>query len=93
MVIKNSDYALKLLREYQMVTGQQVIEARNAALDNGTDDIIGELYDLKNDPLELNNLYSQSEHFALREQMTRQLLVHVMVALAKFPRGMTTTHV
>ena len=43
MVIKNSDYALKLLREYQMVTGQQVIEARNAALDNGTDDIIGEL--------------------------------------------------
>lgn len=57
------------------------------------DDIIGELYDLKNDPLEVNNLYDRREYFTLREQMTRQLLVHVMVALAKFPRGMTTTHV
>lgn len=57
------------------------------------DDCIGELYDLREDPLELTNLYERPEYLDLREKMTRQLLMHLMICLAKFPRGMTTTKV
>jgi len=57
------------------------------------DDVIGELYCLKEDPLEINNLYEKPEYLALRESMTRQLLTHLMVNWSKFPRGMSTTKV
>ncbi len=57
------------------------------------DSVIGELYNLKEDPLEIDNLYEDPAHFALRERMTRQLLTHLMICWAKFPRGMSTTRV
>jgi len=57
------------------------------------DDAIGELYHLESDSLEIDNLYGQPEYLAQREKMTRQLLMHVMVCWAKFPRGVTTTKV
>ena len=57
------------------------------------DDTIGELYDLANDPLEIDNLYDRPDILKLREQMTRDLLMHIAVCWAKFPRGLSTTRV
>jgi len=51
------------------------------------DRIRGELYHLADDPLELNNLYGAEEHAAVREDLTRRVLMHVMCALGRFPRG------
>ena len=45
----------------------------------------GELYELRADPLEMHNLYDDPEHFALRGQMTRELLMHLAVAWTKYP--------
>lgn len=57
------------------------------------DDTIGELYDLNNDKLEINNLYNDPCYLELREKMTRDLLMHVAINYAKFPYGITTTKV
>lgn len=51
------------------------------------DQISGELYNLRRDPLELHNLYDDSRHVSVREDLTRQLLMHVMCSLGKFPSG------
>jgi arylsulfatase A-like enzyme len=45
----------------------------------------GELYNLDADPLELINLYDEPAHVARREQMTRELLMHLAVAWTKYP--------
>jgi arylsulfatase A-like enzyme len=49
--------------------------------------INGELYDLKTDPLELNNRYADPACATIRERMTAQVLMHVMGALGRFPGG------
>jgi len=54
-------------------------------------DTIGELYDLANDPLEIDNLYMHPDYLELRERMTRDLLMHIAVCWAKYPRGLSTT--
>lgn len=56
-------------------------------------DTVGELYCLAEDPLEIENLYGKPEYLPLREKMTRELLMHLMICWAKYPRGMTTTDV
>ena len=45
----------------------------------------GELYDLRSDPLEMHDLYGEPEHLVRREQMTRELLMHLAVAWTKCP--------
>ena len=42
-MIKDTEFAIKLLREYGMADAAQIIDARNAALESGSGDVIGEL--------------------------------------------------
>jgi len=49
----------------------------------------GELYDLANDPVELRNLYEDPASSAVREQMTRDLLMHLATCWARYPRKPT----
>jgi arylsulfatase A-like enzyme len=49
-------------------------------------DIRGELYHLQDDPYEWYNLYDDPQHLAVRERLTRNLLMHVACAWAKYPR-------
>ena len=59
-MIKDSEFVIKLLREYGMVDATQVYAARTAAMDSGSDDIVGEL--VKNgviDQEELVNMLAQ----------------------------------
>ncbi len=49
-------------------------------------DVQGELYDLRNDPHEWTNLYDDSQHLATRERLTRDMLMHLACAWAKYPR-------
>lgn len=46
----------------------------------------GELYHLESDPHEWNNLYNDSEFFAVRESMTRELLLHLALSNARYPK-------
>jgi arylsulfatase A-like enzyme len=46
----------------------------------------GELYDLQNDPHEWTNLYDDPERLAVRERLTRDLLMHLACAWARYPR-------
>jgi arylsulfatase A-like enzyme len=50
-----------------------------------TDQVKGNLFHLAEDPHEWHDLYHAPEHFTRREAMTRQLLMHLAVSLAKFP--------
>lgn len=45
----------------------------------------GELYDLRADPHEWTNLYDNPEHLAVREQLTRELLMYLACVWAKYP--------
>ena len=59
-MIKDTEFVIKLLREYGMADAGQILKARNDALDSGSDDVIGEL--IKNeivDPDELLNMLAQ----------------------------------
>jgi arylsulfatase A-like enzyme len=47
--------------------------------------IQGELYNLKQDPWEHRNLYDEAEYLAKREELTRELLIHLAVVWAKYP--------
>ncbi len=51
-----------------------------------TGQVKGQLYDLKKDPHEWRNLYSHPRYLAKREELTRQLLMHLAVAWAKYPQ-------
>ncbi len=42
-MIKDTEFAIKLLREYGMADAAQIVDARNAALESGSGDVIGEL--------------------------------------------------
>ena len=59
-MIKDTEFVIKLLREYGMADAGQILNARNAAMDSGSDDVIGEL--IKNgvvEPEELLNMLAQ----------------------------------
>ena len=45
----------------------------------------GELYDLRADPLELDNLYGDPNHLSVRERLTGELLIHLASAWAGHP--------
>jgi len=48
-------------------------------------DVRGELYDLRNDPHEWNNLYDAAAQASVREQMKTELLMHLACASEAFP--------
>ena len=45
----------------------------------------GELYDLKNDPMESNNLWNSPEHFAIRAQFAERLNHHLTAQIDESP--------
>jgi arylsulfatase len=45
----------------------------------------GELYDLRADPRELNNLYGDPDHLSVRERLTGELLMHLASVWARHP--------
>lgn len=49
------------------------------------DEARGELYDLRTDPHEYDNLYEDPGHLPVRERLTRELLMHLASAWAKHP--------
>lgn len=49
----------------------------------------GELYNLADDPVELHNLYENPALSSVREQMTRDLLMHLAACWARYPRKPT----
>ena len=49
------------------------------------DELSGELYNLTDDPLELNNLFSVPAFAEIRERMTAEMLMHLMCSLGKYP--------
>ena len=48
--------------------------------------ISGELYHLAVDPIETRNLYDDPQHHAVRQRLTAELLMHLAVQWAKYPR-------
>ena len=50
------------------------------------DEAKGELYDLRNDPDEFENLYENPAHFETRERLQNEVLMHLAGAWSKFPR-------
>lgn len=50
------------------------------------DQVKGELYDLGKDPQEWGNLYDMPDYAGIREELTRQLLMHLASVWAKYPR-------
>jgi hypothetical protein len=57
------------------------------------DHVGGELYDLQKDPHEWNNVYAADQYRPVRELLTRQLLMHLASAWARFPRQPTPTKI
>jgi arylsulfatase A-like enzyme len=53
------------------------------------DEVQGELYDLQKDPHEWDNLYDDPAHLATRERLTRDLLLHLACAWARYPMQAT----
>lgn len=51
-----------------------------------SDQLRGELFNLKDDPKEYRNLYNDPEHFARREAMTRELFYNFALNTCYFPR-------
>jgi arylsulfatase A-like enzyme len=49
------------------------------------DEVRGELYDLRADPHEYENLYDDPAHLPARERLHRELLMHLSSAWAKYP--------
>jgi arylsulfatase A-like enzyme len=50
------------------------------------DESRGELYDLRSDPAESDNLYEDPAHLETRERLQNELLMHLASAWSKFPR-------
>jgi arylsulfatase A-like enzyme len=59
-------------------------DARDAML--RIDESVGELYNLRDDPQEWRNLYEEPNLLPVREQLTRELLLHMACVLGRFPR-------
>lgn len=66
-------------------------EFRN--LEARLDEFQGELYQIREDPLECNNLYDDDECLVVREKLTRQLLLHMTIAWSRFPRPYSYTDI
>lgn len=66
-------------------------EFRN--LDARLDAFKGELYCLKDDPMECRNLYETAAHLPIREKLTRHLLLHMSIAWSRFPRPYSYTDI
>ena len=66
-MIKDQEFVLKLLREYNMADAEQIENARNAAMDAGSLDVVAEL--VKNKIFEIHfnihvrTLYSHIDFF------------------------------
>jgi len=45
----------------------------------------GELYNLKEDPLEYTNLYDDEQYLPVRDRLKTELLEHLMMSFARFP--------
>ena len=73
--------------EHKLILGlpKKCIQNGSARLEDVT---AGELYDLKTDPQEWHNLYTQPENRVVRDEMSRELLAHLnAVALKRPPIG------
>ncbi len=57
------------------------------------DELIGELYHLKEDPGEWRNLYDDERWTAIREQVTAELLMHLVVAWTRWPAAANTKQI
>jgi len=62
-------------------------------LDARLDEFNGELYSLKDDPQEFNNLYDDDTCLKTREKLTRHLLLHMTIAWSRFPRPYSYTDI
>ncbi|MCX7013869.1 MAG: sulfatase-like hydrolase/transferase [Candidatus Sumerlaeota bacterium] len=49
------------------------------------DQAVGELYNLKSDPYEWNNVYDDPRNRDVRERLTRELLLHLAIVWARYP--------
>ena len=48
-------------------------------------EVKGELYDLRADPREVENLYEKADHLSVRERLTGELLMHLASVWARHP--------
>jgi arylsulfatase A-like enzyme len=62
-------------------------------LDLKLNEVRGELYQIKQDPLEYTNLYDDKSCLEIREKLTRDLLVHLAIAWSRFPRPFSHTSI
>jgi arylsulfatase A-like enzyme len=62
-------------------------------LDSKLDEFKGELYSLEQDPKEIDNLYKHPDHLAIREKLTRHLLLHMTIAWSRYPRHYSYTDI
>jgi arylsulfatase A-like enzyme len=57
------------------------------------DQLNGELYNLIDDPLELNNRFADAACATIRESLTAQALMHVMSSLGRYPTEVARTKI
>jgi len=62
-------------------------------LDARLNEYRGELYHLKDDPLECHNRYDDPACLKVRDQLTRHLLLHMTIAASRFPRPYSYTDI
>lgn len=70
-------------RDWKLVT---YTPGTAAGATSRVDEARGELYDLRNDPDEFDNLYEDPAHLETRERLQNELLMHLAGAWSKFPR-------
>ena len=88
------DEASQMAPTYMWRTKEwKLILSMGAALSDLSGDvehINGELYHLQHDVQEMQNLYDNAEYLPIREQLTRQLLMHLAVVHSKSPFQLST---
>ncbi len=71
-------------REWKLILYLPCADITDAML--SVDNVRGELYHLTDDPNEWNNLYFDEGCRDIREELTRELLMHLACVWAKYPR-------